>query len=89
MNGKDLNYYSTILFHERSVFIKSVLDKIDESKIIYHSVFILNIVTEEKWGLRPASTKPLPSSTIPYSYHDYIHAWFKFMLHQDATMTHS
>ena len=21
--------------------------------------------------------------------HDYIQAWFKFMLHQDATMTHS
>ena len=33
--------------------------------------------------------KPLPGSSIPYPYHDYIHAWFKFMLHQDATMTHS
>ena len=26
---------------------------------------------------------------FPYSYHDYIHAQFKFMLYQDATMTHS
>ena len=88
-NGKNLNYYSAILFNEKSVFIKSILDKIDKSKIIYHRVFILNIVTEEKWGLRPTSTRPLPGSAIPYSYHDYFHAWFKFMLHQDATMTHS
>ena len=84
-NGKILNYYSAILFHEKSIFIKSIPDKIDKSKIIYHSVFILNIVTEEKWGLHLASTKPLLGSAIPYSYHDYIHAWFKFMLHQDAT----
>ena len=47
-NGKNLNYYFAILFHEKLVFIKSILDKIDKSKIIYHSVFILNIVTEEK-----------------------------------------
>ena len=56
-NGKNLNYYSAILFHEKLVFFKSILDKIDKSKIIYHSVFILNIVTEEKWGLRPTKRK--------------------------------
>ena len=58
-NGKNLNCYSTILFHEKSVFIKSITDKIDKSKIIYDSVFILNAVTEEKQGLHPTSTKPL------------------------------
>lgn len=47
------------------------------------------MTTKEKWGLRSVATKQLPRSTVPYSYHDYIHAWFKFMLHQDATMTHS
>ena len=47
------------------------------------------MIIKEKWGLRLAATKPLPGSAIPYSYHDYIQAWFKFMLHQDATMTHS
>ena len=88
-NGKNLSYYSTILFHEKSVLIKSILDKIDKSKIIYHRIFILNVVIEEKLGLRHAATKPLPGSAIPYSYHDYIQAWFKFMLHQDATITHS
>ena len=86
---KDLKYYSTILFRERPIFIKPITNKFDVSKIVYHSVFILNIITEEKWGLRPATTKPLLGSTIPYSYHDYIHTWFKFMLHKDATMTRS
>ena len=81
-NGKNLSYYSAILFHEKSVLIKSILDKIDKSKIIYHSIFILDMVTEEKWGLCPTTTKPLPSSAI-------IQAWFKFMLFQVATMTHS
>ena len=87
--GKDLRYCSTVLFHEKSIFIKPISDKADTSKIIYHSVILLYIVTEEKWGLNPTSTKPLPGWTIPYSYHDYIHAWFKFMLHQDENMTQS
>ena len=87
--GKDLRYYSTILFHEKSIFIKPISNKVDTSKIIYHSVILLDIVTEEKWGLNPTSTKPLAGWTTPYSYHDYIHAWFKFMLHQDKNMTHS
>ena len=61
-------------------------DKVDTSKIIYHSVILLDIITEEKCGLSPTSTKPLPGWTTPYSYHDYIHTWFKFMLHQDENM---
>ena len=31
----------------------------------------------------------LPNSPIPYTYHDYITAWFRFMLYQDHNMTHS
>jgi len=34
------------------------------------------MTTKEKWGLRSVATKQLPGSTVPYSYHDYIHAWF-------------
>ena len=87
--SKELKYYSTILLHEKSIFIKPINDKYDKSRIIYHCVFILNIIIEEKWGLCPAITKPLPGSNIPYFVYDYIQAWFKFMLHQNVTMTHS
>ena len=61
--GKDLRHYSAIPFHEKSTFIKPISDKVDKSKIIYHSVILLDIVIEEKWGLSPASTMPLPGWT--------------------------
>ena len=31
----------------------------------------------------------MPSSPVPYSYHDYLTAWFHFMLHQNESMSHS
>ena len=31
----------------------------------------------------------MPTSLIPYSYHDYITAWSRFMLHQNENMSHS
>ena len=31
----------------------------------------------------------MPTSPIPYSYHDYITAWSRFMLHQNEHMSHS
>ena len=30
----------------------------------------------------------LPTSPVPYSYHDYLTTWFKFMLHQNENMNH-
>ena len=50
LEHKDLRYYSAILFHEKPIFIKPISDKVDTSKIIYHSVILLDIVTEEKIG---------------------------------------
>ena len=31
----------------------------------------------------------MPTSLIPYSYHDYITVWSRFMLHQNENMSHS
>lgn len=87
--GKDLGYFYAILTHENSILIKSIIDKTDATKIIYHNVTLLHIITEEKWGQNPISFKMLPTSHIPYSSHDYTIAWFRFMLHQDSNMTHS
>ena len=50
---------------------------------------LLHVLIEEKWGLNPTSIKVLPGSPIGYSYHDYITAWFRFMLHQNNNMSHS
>ena len=86
--GKIVQYYSDILRHENSITIKAITDKVNTTKIIYHSVFLNHIIFEEMWGPNPATTRRLPKSPIPYSYHDYITAWFKFMLHQNENMSH-
>ena len=85
---KTVQYYSDILRHENSITIKAITDKVNTTKIIYHSVFLNHIIFEEMWGPNPATTRRLPKSPIPYSYHDYITAWFKFMLHQNENMSH-
>ncbi|KAK9995306.1 hypothetical protein SO802_019992 [Lithocarpus litseifolius] len=86
---KNLQYYSDLLRHEKSITINTIANKFDTSKIIYHSVYIANVISEKKWGSSPNETKMMPNCLIPYSYHDYITAWFRFMLHQNDTMTHS
>ena len=48
-----------------------------------------NIISEEMWGPNLASTRMLPNSPVPYSYHDYLTALFRFMLHQNENMSHS
>ena len=86
---KMCNIISDILRHEKSITIKAILDKNNTTKIIYHSVFLNHISSEEMWGPNFASTKMLPTSPVPYSYHDYLTAWFRFMLHQNENMSHS
>ena len=88
-NQKNVRYYSTILQHENSITIKPIKDKTNGEKIIYHSVSLNHIISEEQWGPCPTTTRSLPNCPIPYSYYDYITAWFRFMLHQNETMSHS
>ncbi|KAL4650249.1 hypothetical protein ACB092_01G074000 [Castanea dentata] len=88
-SDKKLEYYSDILRIEKSIIIKTIFDLIDKTKIIYHSVYLKDIISEEKWGPSPALTRKLPNSPVLYSYYDYITAWSRFMLHLNDTMTHS
>ena len=85
---KTVNYYAEILTHENSITIKGIKDKMT-GKVIYHSAFINNFISERMWGPNLASTRMLPKCNVPYCYHDYITAWFRFMLHQNEIMSHS
>ena len=69
---KDVQYYSDILRHENSIIITVVRDKANSAKIIYQSVFLNHIISEEMWGPNLASTRMMPTSLVPYSYHDYL-----------------
>ena len=71
---KNVQYYSDILRQEKSITIKAIKDKANSAKIIYHSVFLNHIISEEMWGTNLASIRRLPTSPIPYSYHDYLTA---------------
>ena len=84
-----MQYYSDILRHENSITIKAIKDKANSNKIIYHSVFLNHIISEEMLGPNLASTRMMPYSPIPYCYHDYLIAWFRFMLHQNENISHS
>ncbi|KAK9996576.1 hypothetical protein SO802_021262 [Lithocarpus litseifolius] len=89
-HGKNnLQYYSDLLRHEKSITINTIADKFDRSKIIYHNVYIVNIISKKKWGSSPNETRMMLNCPIPYSYYDYITVWFRFMLHQNDTMNHS
>ena len=45
---KNLQYYSNLLRHEKSIVINTISNKADSSKNIYHSVYLVNIIPEEK-----------------------------------------
>ena len=45
---KTVQYYSAILQQENSITIKAIRDKANGEKIIYHSVYLNHIISEEK-----------------------------------------
>ena len=45
---KNVQYYSEIQQHENSITIKPIRDKANGDKIIYHSVYLNHIISEEK-----------------------------------------
>lgn len=71
----NLQYYSGILLQTESLIIKLIYDKIDKIKLIYHSVYILYIITEEDWETHSYTSKGLfHYDVVVYRYFDYIDA---------------
>lgn len=85
---KTLTYYKDILLNHQSILIKPIQDRTYSYKILYHSIYIHNIVSLAEWG-PPYQLRELPGHPIPYNYHDYIDAWFKIFLYQNETFSHS
>ncbi|XP_028100602.1 uncharacterized protein LOC114299969 isoform X1 [Camellia sinensis] len=85
---KTLSYYKDILLHHHSILIKSIQDRTYAYKILYHSIYIHNIVSMAEWG-NPNQLRGLPGHSIQYNYHDYVDAWFKIFLYQNENFSHS
>ncbi|KAI8571495.1 hypothetical protein RHMOL_Rhmol01G0124300 [Rhododendron molle] len=85
---KSLSFYRDILQLHKSILIKPIKDKINPNKVIYHSLYIHNIVSLDQWG-HPSVYKKLPDHPVEYNYYDYIDAWFKILLYENEGFTHS
>ncbi|KAL7239071.1 hypothetical protein ACSBR2_005046 [Camellia fascicularis] len=70
---KSITFCKDIIFHHQSIVIKPIYDRVNASKIIYHSLYIYNIVSMDEWGF-PFLLCDDPNHKIQYSYYDYIDA---------------
>jgi hypothetical protein len=85
---KDISYYTTILVETKSVHFKPILDQ-KTGKTLYMSVYFDKVLLLKDWGEHPSQPRILSNSELSYSYYDYIDAWFRFMLYQNSTNSHS
>ena len=86
---KSLMFYKDILIETESVFIKPIYANDDKSKLLYHSLYIKQVLNLSDWGSHPSDLKSLNNHSNPYCYYDYIEAWNKIMLHQNEDHSHS
>jgi hypothetical protein len=86
---KNLDYYTNILFQSESIRFHPIYSKSSDSLIVRGTIaYFVKFIHEKDWGLHPSTLRPFAGSAIPYSYYDYINAWFRFMLLQTPEFTH-
>ncbi|CAL9010717.1 unnamed protein product [Prunus brigantina] len=85
---KSLKYYRDILLETQSVEIKPIKDRDHPEIILYHSLYIHRIISQESFSSHPYELKSLKSK-LQYNYSDYIEAWYSIFLHQTEDFSHS
>ncbi|KAI5330042.1 hypothetical protein L3X38_029439 [Prunus dulcis] len=85
---KSPKYYRDILLETKSVEIKPIKDRDHPEIILYHSLYIHQIISQEAFSSRPYELKVLQSK-LQYNYSDYIDAWYTIFLHQSEDFSHS
>ncbi|KAI5317341.1 hypothetical protein L3X38_037048 [Prunus dulcis] len=71
---KNLKFYRDILHETQSITIKPIKDRDNPLVILYHSLYIHQIISEDQWSNHPYDLKVLQSE-LQYNYYDYIKAW--------------
>ena len=69
---KSLSFYKDILVSTYFILMKTIYDRVDQTKIIFHSIYIKKVISMAEWGSHPSDLQTLPNHDIPYYYHDYI-----------------
>ncbi|CAL9001837.1 unnamed protein product, partial [Prunus brigantina] len=85
---KSLKYYRDILLETQSIEIKPIKDRDHPEIILYHSLYIHRIISQESFSSHPYELKSLRSK-LQYNYSDYIEAWYSIFLHQTEDFSHS
>jgi hypothetical protein len=86
---KNPDYYTNILFQTESICFHPIYSKSSNSLIVRGTIaYFVKFIHEKDWGFHPSTLRPFANSVIPYSYYDYINAWFKFMFLQTPEFTH-
>ncbi|CAL9021907.1 unnamed protein product [Prunus brigantina] len=85
---KSLKYYRDILLETQSIEIKPIRDRDRPKVILYHSIYIHRILSQESFSSHPYKLKTLQSK-LQYNYSDYIEAWYSIFLHQSEDFSHS
>ena len=84
---KSLSYYKDILIQTDSIVIKPILDRKDDTKVLYHSLYIKQIISQTEFCDHPSDLHLVENNH--FCYYDYIEAWSKVFLYQNQTFSHS
>ena len=68
--------------------MKTIYDRVDQTKIIFHSIYIKKVINMADWGSHPSDLQTLPNHDTPYCYHDYMKAWLSIFLYQNLSHSH-
>ena len=82
-----LQFYRDILLKTHSVTITPIMDKKEPSKIIFHKLFIVHIISLADWRDFPYIYHNIDNTV--FNYYDYQDAWYHIFYHQNKTFIHS
>ena len=71
---KSLSFYKDIILSTYSISLKTIYDRVDQTKIIFHSIYIKQVISMADWGSHPSDLQTLPNHDTPYNYYDYMKA---------------
>jgi hypothetical protein len=84
---KSIKFYRDVLLETESIQINPIKCQREQTKVIFHSLFIMKFISQREWGVPHIIKRPKKDSRIQFCYHDYIEAWYRVLLHQNDTHT--
>jgi len=86
---KPIEFYRDVLLQTKSIQINPIPCQRALGRITFHSLFIIKFISQKDWGMPPYALRSLSNRKVQFSYHDYVDAWYKVLLHQNEEFTHS